>query len=94
MQQGADAPHLSLSDDLQAATPAAGEIAEPRDQVETFVPRQHSGRMQSVQANAANAAALRQDFDGALAIIDSRIAEDRRILGELQFQVDREVSHS
>eukprot|EP00959_Pyramimonas_sp_CCMP1952_P400631 8394529-Pyramimonas_sp.AAC.1 len=85
-RQGADAPHLLLSDDLPAATPAAGELAELRDQVETFVPRQCSGLAQSVQTNAANAAALRQDFHGALAIMDSRIAEDRRILGELQFQ--------
>eukprot|EP00959_Pyramimonas_sp_CCMP1952_P001847 37871-Pyramimonas_sp.AAC.1 len=32
MQRGADAPHLSLSDDLPAVTSAAGEIAELRDQ--------------------------------------------------------------
>eukprot|EP00959_Pyramimonas_sp_CCMP1952_P331625 6944259-Pyramimonas_sp.AAC.1 len=69
-------------------------MAELRDQVETFVSRQYSGLLQSVQTNAANTAALRQDLDGALGIIDYRIAEDRRILGELQYQVDREMPHS
>eukprot|EP00959_Pyramimonas_sp_CCMP1952_P334876 7012800-Pyramimonas_sp.AAC.1 len=43
LSQGADAPRLLLSDDLPAAAPAAGELAELRDQVETFVPRQYSG---------------------------------------------------
>eukprot|EP00959_Pyramimonas_sp_CCMP1952_P307302 6432125-Pyramimonas_sp.AAC.1 len=66
MHQGADAaPHLFLSDDVPAATPAAGDCAELRDQVETFVSRQCSGLVQSVQANAAHNAALRQGFDGA-----------------------------
>eukprot|EP00959_Pyramimonas_sp_CCMP1952_P048265 1007402-Pyramimonas_sp.AAC.1 len=32
MHQGADAPRLFLSDDLPAATSAAGELAELRDQ--------------------------------------------------------------
>eukprot|EP00959_Pyramimonas_sp_CCMP1952_P113272 2367588-Pyramimonas_sp.AAC.1 len=68
--QGADAPHLFLR------RPAGGCARC----------RQYSGLVQSVQANAAHAAALRQEFDGALAIIDPRIAEYRRIIGELQCQ--------
>eukprot|EP00959_Pyramimonas_sp_CCMP1952_P124164 2596388-Pyramimonas_sp.AAC.1 len=58
VHQGADAPHLFLSDDLPAAAPAAGDFAELRDQVETFVSRQYSGLVQSVQTNAAHTAAL------------------------------------
>ena len=37
---------------------------------------------------------LRRDFDGALEIIDRRISEDRRILGDCQYQVDRLQAHS
>ena len=73
--------------------PSASDLAELRDQVETFAAQQFSGLAQTVAETASQTAVLRGDLRRGLMLIDTRIAEDRWILGQVQYQVDAVESH-
>ena len=87
------------------ATPATtNDLAEQRDQVETFVTRQTAGMQAAIVNNTQRCEHVRQELERLHALlaqlatttgqVDGRIAEDRRILGALQYQVDRADARS
>ena len=77
---------------IPPAAAQVADLAELRDQVETIAHRQMQVLQTAIGQRAQETAALRQDLTAALDLIDRKFAEDRRILAEVQFQVDRAES--